>query len=429
MPEITPMQVVEKIMRDRKIVYFKGEFYEYDRGVYRKRTLEWCKKLAVNILKSQSSRLALGDVIELLSIQSARETSEEENEKRILNLKNGLFCLDTYTPKPHTPDYFSVVQVPIEYVPEAECKRWIRFLGECFPRQSDVTPLIQEWFGYCLVPDCRQQKAMVLVGEGANGKSVFCGVLSDLVGRENVSAVSLSQLGQTFTVALIQGKLLNVTTEVEMKRSLEEGIFKALIAGDPVKAERKYEPPFFFKPYARFLIATNNLPSVNDTSDGLFRRLIIVRFEEQISEEKQDRDLPAKLRGELSGILNWALEGLKRLEARGRFDIPASVAEEIEEYRQESNHVRLWREECTKSSCTDWTTAEALWQSYRKWCLEKEVSPFSNIKFGKELGRLLRTKSVLVGDARNRKRGYKGILLNDAVSESDRQNEQDEQVS
>jgi putative DNA primase/helicase len=285
-------------------------------------------------------------------------------------------------------------------------------LAEWFPGEPDMAAMIQEWFGYCLIPDTRQHKAMLLVGDGGNGKSVLCEVLKLLVGNQNVSCVSLNALGRSFALAELYGKLVNLTIEANVKEGIEEENFKAIVAGDPIQAERKFQHPFVFKPFARFTIAMNGLFHVDDRSDGFYRRLLIVRFERKFEEAVQDRGLGDKLKTELPGVLNWALAGLARLEERGRFLVPQRVLDEVADYKRQNNPVLAWAEEsCELGDPLAWESGADLFKSYKAWAADNGHRPLARNKFGIELKRLKGVEARQHPAEHLRTRGFGGIRL------------------
>jgi len=200
------------------------------------------------------------------------------------------------------------------------------------------------------------------------------------------------------------GKLANISIESEAKGLIHDANFKSIVTGDTITADRKYAHPFDFEPYSRLIFAMNSLPRVDDKSDAYFRRLIILRFLRQFTEEEQDKQLKVRLIQEYDGILLWMLEGLKRLEKRGYFQEDEGVLYEINEYRKENNNVLLFVEEmCVVggiNDASDDTFKEiiknghdvtgmilkgTLYKYYKSWCQENGYKSLSDKKFGKEL--------------------------------------------
>jgi len=407
---LLPLNLARKISMDRRIIHVIGSFYEYASGVYRLTENYVYERLATEIIGQTAKRAQLIEVIKFMQVLTAIDASAVYHNGRIINLQNGLLDLDNGL-QPHTPDHISTTQIPIAYDPAATCPTWERSMADWFSSEPDMIDLIQQWFGYCLIPDTHQHKAMILIGEGANGKSVLCNTLKALVGSENVSAVSLMSLGKPFAVAELFGKLVNLTIEADIRENMEEGIFKQVVSGDIVLAERKFMNPFTFCPFARFTIATNNLFRVDDRSEGFYRRLLIVRFNRTFAENQQDRHLTSQLMAELPGILNWSLAGLALLEEQGRFLIPQAVRNEVEEYRKSNNPVAVWVDECCELSPLLWTSTKELYKSYTTWATENGHRLMATNKFSGELKRLPGVSHAQQRVGLTMTRGFNGIRI------------------
>lgn len=305
-----------------------------------------------------------------------------------LCLANGALDPATGTLYPHSPEHHLVNKVDVTYDPEATCPLWLQTLDEIFVPDADKEDkirLLQEYMGYCLVPDTRMCKFLWMVGGGGNGKSVILAILTALIGRDNVSHSQLEQLERSFVRAELQGKLVNISSEMSAQATVADGHLKQIVSGDMIDAERKYERPFSFKPYARLIAATNNLPRLLDHSDGFTRRAIILRFNRQFTEQDRDIHRETNLIAELPGILNWALAGLEALYTRGRFIIPPSSLQEIERYRVDSDPVRQFTEEMLTISNEHLTASSRIYEVYREWSLDNGYQPLAMNSFAARL--------------------------------------------
>lgn len=304
----------------------RGDFYDYANGLYKPLSLtemqsiilrEMDKDGLVNYRKVS----AVNDKVACFRSMENRTFSqaEENADKNILNFKNGLLDLAALTMKDHTPDYLSTVQIPIEYDAAAQCPQWLKFVEEIMDGDMEQVKLLQEVAGYALTTDTSFSKAFIFFGQGANGKSLFTRILSKLVGYENVSNVNLNSLNKQFGLTGLIGKRLNLIDEIS-GNYFESNVIKAIISGERVSAEIKYRPePLEFTPEAKLIFSVNELPKINDTTPGLYRRFIIVPFLRSFL-HAPDLALESKLDAELPGILNWAIHGLKILRGENRFN-------------------------------------------------------------------------------------------------------------
>jgi putative DNA primase/helicase len=266
---------------------------------------------------------------------------DDANPRRdVVNLRNGMLDLATFELLPHAKEYYSTVQVPIDFDRGADCPKFRAFLDQIFDGDGELVSLVQEMMGYCLTAETRAHKAFILTGTGSNGKSVLIDVLTRLCGAENVSAVSLKEISQQqFSKIDLVGKTVNIATENEIDvRGFETDAFKSIVSGDLIRVERKYEDGFAYRPYCKLVLAFNKLPYTKDQSYGFLRRLIIIPFGKTFEGEQDNKHLKEELHEELSGILNFAIEGLKRLYANDfRFQPSAAAERELRDYRDEIN--------------------------------------------------------------------------------------------
>ena len=255
-----------------------------------------------------------------------------------INLANGIMDLSTFEVVKHHSNYKSTVRIPVAFDQTAGCPRMVRFLHEIFEEDQDRVATVQEFMGYCLTAETRGERALGLVGPGANGKSVYLNVLRALVGPMNVSAVSLSSLQGRFSSYSLVGKLINISAENELRGSLNTELFKLIVSGDPLQVEKKFKQGFTFRPYCKLVLAMNSLPRTDDISDGFTRRLLLVPCRRIFKPEEADRHLTDKLLAELPGILNFALDGLKRLRDQDFLFTESQTSREAwQEYRMMLN--------------------------------------------------------------------------------------------
>lgn len=251
-----------------------------------------------------------------------------------------MFDLNTWTLLPHSAEYYSTVQIPLSYDANAACPRWEQFVSEVFEGDTERICLAQEWYGYSMTAETKAQKALVLYGGGGNGKGVFTTILGELIGHGHISAASLRELENQFVRATIQNKLVILSTENEFDKHFNTEWFKKITGQDRITASHKCKPPFEFLPISKIVMSVNKLPPVRDNSTGFLRRLCILHFSAQFStnDNTADKNLVAKLRQELPGIFNWALEGYQRLKEQNFcFSSSRSADALLEDYQLQYN--------------------------------------------------------------------------------------------
>jgi putative DNA primase/helicase len=315
--------------------------------------------------------------------------------------------IDTFEVVPHDPDFFCTYELPVSLDPESEkrCSVFETFL-ERSVQDPECIAQMQEFAGYIISRDTKYEKCLFLLGPGRDGKSKFIGAMKDMVGIENVSAVSFVDLEKEFARSSLYNKMLNVSTEIGGD-IIESPYFKAITSGDPIMAAFKHKDNFTFSPYCKLIFAGNQLPRIRDNSDALFERILPIQFKKQFLEGDPERDvhLADKLREERSEIFYWALCGLKRLRDQGRFSDSSETRKLMMEFRRSNNPILCFAEErCNLGEGLE-VEKEVLYGSYKEYASRNGYKPNNSNSFFRELysavGRL-RSYQARHGDARPR---------------------------
>lgn len=367
--------------------YGAGCYWEYDSGVYSMREDLWASaKVREFMIPRYTSMNAINDAVGQWRMLIRKDVREINCNPFIVNVKNGLYNVLDDSFKSHTPEYYSTVQINATYTPGPGCPQFIAFLRSIL--QDEEIHLMQEIFGYLLIPINKAQKSFVFVGAPNAGKSTLLSVAQDiLLGCENVSNIPWQNLSDRFNKAELFGKLSNIFADLPSKSIDDNGMFKALTGEDYITAERKNKDPFSFRPYARLLFSCNEIPrNYGDRSDGFYRRLIIIRFDHSIPKEERDPNLREKLAVERDGILMWALTGLKRLiENSYVFSETDRTRAELRRYKVESNSVLSFIEEFCEVAEGKTAVREDLFTRYKEYCNNAGLRPVSQANFNKEI--------------------------------------------
>ena len=263
-------------------------------------------------------------------------------------------------------------------------RRFSTFLARVLA-DADVRARVQEYIGYTLLADARYQRAQFWLGEGANGKGVLANIVQALHGR--IAAMALDQLAG-FHLSVLVGASLVYVDEVPRK-PIDEQRLKSMIAGERIAVDRKYRDPVSIHVRGKWLVLGNHLPAITDHSTGFWRRWDIVPFGVTIPERERDPLLAQTIiREELSGVLNWALEGLQRLQRRGGFDVvlPAAMSMVLGEAKADTNSVIAWLEDtgvALQTTCD--TPKELVFERYRRWCAANAMREVSVVQFWKRM--------------------------------------------
>jgi putative DNA primase/helicase len=295
-----------------------------------------------------------------------------DNDGWLLNVANGTLDLRTGTLRPHARADLITNLVDITFDPTAEAELWDAFLWRVLDRNDELYAYLRRFVGYLLAGDISEQCLLFLLGAGANGKTVFCEILMRLLGDYAMAAspdmIMLKRhAGIPNDIARLRGIRVATMNETSQGARFDEAKLKDLTGGDTLTARFLHQEFFDFHPTHRILIRGNHKPAINGTDEGIWRRLRLVPFTVEIPIEEQDRDLLRKLEGELPGILNWALQGCQEWQTDG-LKTPPIVTAAVKEYRDESDTLGRFLEECCEARKLAQVKSSVLFKRYQEYC-------------------------------------------------------------
>ena len=304
-----------------------------------------------------------------------------------INLQNGTLVISadgTVTLRSHRMEDLFTYTISYGYDADAECEQWHKFLDRVLP-DKNAQQLLAEFIGYCLMPDHRMEKMLILYGDGQNGKSVTLEIIESILGSQNVSYLGLSDLtNDEVKRAGIEAKMLNISHE--SGKDVNPNILKQITSGERVTIKRLYRDPYETSNYGKLIAAFNQLPRAENVM-GFFRRLIILPYNVTIQKNEIDRQLTQKLRRELAGILNWVLAYLPGFMKGSDFVYCEECEKALEEYKLQSDNVRLFVQmHCEESPYSQ--SGDNIFKSYRTFCSESGLQSLGKTKFYKRLENL-----------------------------------------
>lgn len=328
-------------------------------------------------------------------------------EGRTWNLQKG-----TYK-KPEMADYVTRV-LGAQYDTAAECPLWLKVLDDVFQHDQEMIDYFQRAVGYSMTGNTSEQVMFMCVGVGANGKSTILGAVRDVLGTyaasarfETFDADVKSTTGDD--LAALRGKRLVLVIEADQQRKLAEGRIKQVTGGsDLITCRHLYGKDFSYRPEFKIWMAVNHKPMIRGQDEGIWRRIHLLPFNARFDGDTRDPFLDEKLRDELPGILNWALEGARQWYKQG-LNPPATVQKATKDYRAESDIVGLWMADCVTEDPSAETTQAEIYLSYRNWAGDNGIRPLS----ANMLGRILTERGFVRGSDKKRKTTYRGIAVNE----------------
>jgi P4 family phage/plasmid primase-like protien len=326
----------------------------------------------------------LASVTELTRVKVFVPDERWDADPDILICKNGALRISTGELEKHRPGHYATSSVPYDYRPGTKTLAWDFFLRNTVPVAA---AFLQEFAGYALTTDMSHELAVWLYGPPGSGKSTFLAGLQAMLGHR-AGVLGLADLERSrFTLADLPGKTLVVASEQPSSYLASTNTLNAIISGEPLQVERKYRDPFTVIPRAKVCWAMNELPRVADANSGLFRRVKVVGFPE-LPENERDPEIKRLIENEGAGILNWALEGLRRLIERGHFEIPEGVQDATKQFRKNNDVPALFIEDrCIRNADQD-VPAAKLYREYKFWCEENGHRPQSSTRVSDDWQRL-----------------------------------------
>lgn len=366
-----------------------GDWYKYDQGYWTRIPSDVVEQQIYDVLKGchddgvKPTGNLLGSVLRLARAATVTDPDVWDSNPDVLVLKNGTLDIPTRTLREHRPEDYATTALPYDYEPDAVAWTFEEVICNAIPR---AVGLLQEFAGYALTIDTDHELALWFKGPRGSGKSTIIEGITAMLGEKH-GVLGLAEISNSaFALDRIPGKTLLVSTEQPSSYLKSTHIVDALISGERLRIERKYKGAQEIRPVAKVLWAMNDLPRISNTTAGLFRRVKIVNFPPLAS--APDPEVKKRIRKEGPGILNWALDGLARLRARGEFQFPAAVLEATAAW-EASNDVEaaFIDQECIVGS-DEKISPKFLREKYVDWCKLYGYGAKSQARFNEELVRL-----------------------------------------
>lgn len=305
-------------------------------------------------------------------------------------VKNGVFNLETWQLEDFTPEIITRNKIPVAYIPGAYYEVTDKTFNKIAVNDKKIRAILEEILGYILFRRNEFAATFILTGDGSNGKSSYLKIIRKLIGSDNASSLDLNELDQRFKTAELFGKLANIGDDIGKGYIKESSIFKKLSTGETLNVERKGKDPFDFTNYAKLIFSANEMPRINDFSDGLGRRLQIVPFKAKFTSNDDDYDpfITDKLLSDVSMqyVLNLALKSLKRLLIEKKFTKSKAVEDELIKYQEENNPIISFVN--NEDVELERAVVGDVYLQYKVYCAENGFQCVSNVNFSKQVKHL-----------------------------------------
>ena len=371
------------------IVKINGQLHIYKDGVYTNGYKEIESEMIQHIpnLKKMQRREVL-DYMELIV------EDKEQSEANFIAFNNGVYDIMTGELNPFSTEIVITNKIPWDYNPDAYSELADTTLNRLSCGDAAIRALLEECIGYCFYRRNELGKAFILTGDKSNGKSTFLDMVKAILGDKNISALDLKELGDRFNTSMMFGKLANIGDDIgdDFLQGSQVSIFKKIVTGNRIKAERKGQDPFEFNPFIKLLFSANDIPRMKDKTGAVLRRLVIIPFNATFGKDDPDYDpfIKYKLiqKESIEYLIRVGVEGLKRVIINDGFTKSTKVQNQLNEYEEENNPIIAFIADCGVDMIENEPTNE-VYKRYQVFCADNSMTPMSNIVFSKQINKRL----------------------------------------
>lgn len=376
------------------IVKINGQLHIYKEGIYTNGYKEIEADMIQHIpnLKKMQRREVL-DYMELIVEE------KQPSEANLIAFNNGVYDIMTGELKPFSTEIVITNKIPWDYDPDAYSELADSTLNKLSCGDSAIRALLEECIGYCFYRRNELGKAFILTGDKSNGKSTFLDCVKAILGEKNISALDLKELGDRFNTSMMFGKLANIGDDIgdDFLQGSQVSIFKKIVTGNRIKAERKGQDPFEFNPFIKLLFSANDIPRMKDKTGAVLRRLIIIPFNTTFGKSDPDYDpfIKYKLieKDSIEYFIRLGIEGLKRVIINDEFTKSTKVQNQLNEYEEENNPIIAFIADSGIDMIENEPTNE-VYKRYQVFCADNAMTPMSNIVFSKQINKRLGFKVI-----------------------------------
>lgn len=384
----------EYIMRNYATCIVDGQLCIYRNGIY---------SPAVDTLE----RIIIGELPQLKDANIKEVTKrlwrispmQKQSPATLIAFSNGVYNLETGMLEDFNRNSILLNQIPWKYAPGSYSEIADTTLNKIACHDPEIRAILEEAIGYCFYRRNELRKAFILTGGKHNGKSTYLAMIQNLLGEQNIAALDLKELGDRFKTAELFGKLANIGDDIGDEFIANPAIFKKLVTGDRVSAERKGQDPFEFNNYSKFLFSANNIPRIKDRTGAVLDRLIIIPFNAQFS--KDDPDFRPYIKYELQTpevmqyLILLGLEGLNRIMANNGFTVSSKTRAAGREYEESNNPIIGFIRACEEEDFQiENEPTSKVFKHYQEYCIANNYTAYSSVEFSRQMCYRLRMQTT-----------------------------------
>ena len=370
------------------IIKINGKLHIYRNGIYESGDEQIEAAMIEHIPNLGRSKRQ--EVLSYLGLLVAKESGIAD--ANLIAFKNGVLNVadDTFTD--FSPEYVITNKIPHNYNPDAKSELLEGVMRKLACGDENVYKLLYQSIGYCFYRRNELRKSFFLLGEKRNGKSTFLDMVGTLLGEDNTANLDLCEIGDRFRTAELTGKLANIGDDINDEWVSNTAIFKKVVSGDTVTAERKGKDPFKLRSFAKFFFSANSLPRLGRGKDStaVLDRLVVIPFDAKFTKDDADYDpfIKYKLRGEdvMEALIAKAIPALREVLIDQEFATCDRVRKNLEEFEKSNNPILEFFEELDEADYMN-EPIKAVYQKYNSFCLSNNLQAMSAIEFKKQIKR------------------------------------------
>ena len=382
------------LIREHHVVNISGQLHIYSDGVYVPGSA-FIERTMIeeipNLRKAQRK-----EVMEYMLLKAEKVKMADA---RYIAFKNGVLDIVDKQMLPFTPERYVTNQIPWNYEPAAYNETADKMLSRIACQDPDVRALLEECIGYCFFRRNELRKAFILTGGKRGGKSTYLDCIKAILGEGNVSSLDLKEVGDRFSTAMLAGKLANIGDDIsdDFLQGSQVAMFKKVVAGNRIKAERKGYDPFDFDPYAKLLFSANEIPRMRDRGNAVLDRLIIIPFNAVFDKRDPEYDPFLKYKvvekESVEYMIRLGVEGLERVLSRAGFTQAEVVRQRMQEYEEENNPMLAFLKDTDVDADIINEPAGDVYRRYTVFCQENGLSAIGKTVFSRQLCSMLNLES------------------------------------
>ena len=364
-----------------EVLYYSKGVYEFHGEVLIKKE---CEKIIPECTKHQ-----VNEVIATIQRRTYVKRSKFNNDFSKLILENKTINLDTLKESEHSSEFLTTIKFPINYDSKARCPKFIKFLKDClYPNSESIITVVEEMANILSFNRLNLEISAIWIGGGANGKSTCLKIIEGILGKKNCSHVSIHAMqNQRFATSQLDSKSANIYADISNRELNNLGVFKQVVSGETIPAEKKNKNPFDLNSFAKHFFSANEMPDIKDNSDGVFRRIYVTIWENQFlaGVNRIENLAETILEEEGNGIFNLMLQNYKTIQRNKGFRYKQSIARVREIIKVESDKLREFINDTLFKDPNGLITKKQMYEIYVKFCNSNSYEVYLKQKFGVNL--------------------------------------------